>query len=47
MPKVLVVDDVPDNVKLLACELEDDGYEVVTASDGPEALEVAARTSRT
>ena len=42
MVKVLVVDDVADNVKLLACELEDQGYEVVTASSGPQALEVAA-----
>ena len=41
MAKVLVVDDVADNVKLLACELEDHGYEVFTAADGPRALEAA------
>jgi response regulator RpfG family c-di-GMP phosphodiesterase len=41
MPKVLVVDDVPDNVKLLAFELADHGYEVLTAFDGLRALEVA------
>ena len=42
MPKVLVVDDVADNVELLACELEDQGYEVMKAHNGPEALDVAA-----
>src|SRR5262249_15122523 len=41
MAKVLVVDDVPDNVKLLAYELSDHGHEVVTAFDGLRALEVA------
>jgi len=45
MAKVLVVDDVPDNIKLLACELEDHGYEVITAPDGPRAL-VAAASAR-
>jgi adenylate cyclase len=37
--RVLVVDDVPNNVKLLADLLKVHGYEVVTASDGDEALE--------
>lgn len=41
MPKVLVADDIPDNVKLLAYELSDHGYEVVTAYNGRQALEVA------
>ncbi|MEJ8847967.1 response regulator [Variovorax rhizosphaerae] len=36
--KVLVVDDVPVNVKLLADILAMKGYEVVTASSGPQAL---------
>jgi diguanylate cyclase (GGDEF)-like protein len=39
--KVLVVDDVPDNVKLLAAELADEGHEVLTALSGLEAIEVA------
>jgi diguanylate cyclase (GGDEF)-like protein len=39
--KVLVVDDVPDNVKLLSYELSDHGFEVLTAFDGPQALEIA------
>jgi diguanylate cyclase (GGDEF)-like protein len=45
MPTVLVVDDMPDNVKLLAYELGDHGFEVLTAYDGPSGLE-RARTAR-
>ena len=41
MTKILVVDDAADNAKLLACNLEDEGYAVATASDGPEALRLA------
>ena len=36
---ILVVDDVPDNVEILQMRLEAQGYEVVTAGDGVEALE--------
>ena len=36
--KILVVDDTPQNVKLLADLLRVKGYAVVTASAGPEAL---------
>ncbi len=36
--RILVVDDVPNNVKLLADLLTVRGYQVVTASDGDEAL---------
>jgi adenylate cyclase len=35
---ILVVDDVPQNVRLLEAILEPRGYEVVTAADGPAAL---------
>jgi adenylate cyclase len=38
-PKILVVDDVPENVRLLEAVLVSRGYEVVTANDGWEALE--------
>ncbi len=38
MPRVLVVDDEPDAVELLQEFLMAKGYEVVTASDGEEAL---------
>ncbi len=41
MAKVLVVDDVADNVKLLAYDLVDEGYEVLAAYNGRQALEVA------
>lgn len=38
-PKILVVDDVPENVRLLEAVLVSRGYEVVTANDGRAALE--------
>ena len=37
--KILIVDDEPDTVIILRDRLEMDNYEVVTASDGYEALE--------
>jgi two-component system phosphate regulon response regulator PhoB len=37
-PKVLVVDDEPDAVELIEFNLKSNGYEVVTAADGEEAL---------
>src|SRR6266436_7110311 len=37
--RILVVDDVPDNVEILQMRLESQGYEVTTAADGVEALE--------
>ena len=42
--KVLVVDDVAANVELLRTWLTREGYSVVTASDGEEALEMVAST---
>jgi|RhiMetdeSRZDD1v2_1073273.scaffolds.fasta_scaffold46352_6 adenylate cyclase len=42
--KLLVVDDVPINVKLLADLLAVKGYDVVTASSGAEALEKIEKT---
>jgi len=39
-PKILVVDDVPENVRLLEAVLGARGYGVLTARDGIEALEV-------
>lgn len=43
MPKILIVDDVVDNVKLLSLCLFDEGYDICTASNGEEALEVVER----
>lgn len=37
--KILVVDDAPQNVKLLRLILKDAGYQVIEAFSGPEALE--------
>ncbi len=42
---VLVVDDEPEIVRLLRSYLERDGYRVVTASNGEEALYVARHES--
>ncbi len=38
--RILVVDDVPENVRLLEAVLSPHGYEVVTATDGITALEL-------
>jgi len=39
--RILVVDDVPENVRLLEAVLQAHGYETVSASDGQAALELA------
>jgi len=39
--RILVVDDVPENVRLLEAVLEANGYDVVSATDGRGALELA------
>jgi len=41
MKRVLVVDDEPDIVEIVACLLEGEGYETLVARDGIEAVEVA------
>ena len=38
--RILVVDDVPANVKLLEVRLQAEYFEVLTARNGPEALEI-------
>ena len=42
--KILVVDDEPDIVELVAFNLRAEGYEVVTAASGPQALNQARAT---
>ncbi len=37
-PKILVVDDEPDAVEMIEFNLKSNGYDVVTAADGEEAL---------
>ncbi len=39
--RILVVDDIPANVRLLEAKLTAEYFEVLTASDGPSALEAA------
>ncbi len=39
--KVLIADDEPDIVEILKYNLEKEGYEVITAKNGDEALEMA------
>src|SRR5205823_412068 len=39
-PRILVVDDLPQNARLLEAVLVPNGYLVITASSGPEALEM-------
>src|SRR6202453_4045841 len=41
--RILVVDDVPANVKLLEARLSAEYFDVVTVSNGAEALEICAR----
>jgi CheY-like chemotaxis protein len=42
-PRVLVVDDDPQVHDYLTVELEEAGYDVLSASNGPDGLELAAR----
>ena len=44
-PRILVVDDNPNNVEILTVRLESHGYDVVSASDGEGALAKAAQTA--
>jgi adenylate cyclase len=43
--RILVVDDVPENVRLLEAVLEAHGYDVVSATDGHTALELSRSAS--
>jgi len=47
MARVLVVDDEPDSVELLQEFLTSKGYEVITASNGEEALRKLKRSGPT
>ena len=42
--KILITDDVVDNIMLLTFELEDDGFEVLPAHSGAECLEIASES---
>lgn len=45
--RVLVVDDVLPNVKLLAAKLTREYFNVLTAFNGPDALEMVRKESPT
>ncbi len=45
MAKILVVDDIQDNISLLCFNLEDDHHEVITATNGYECLDKAIEHS--
>jgi two-component system alkaline phosphatase synthesis response regulator PhoP len=42
--KVLIADDEPDIIEILKYNLVNEGYEVITAKDGDDALEKAKKT---
>jgi len=42
--KVLIADDEPDILEILKYNVSSEGYEVITAKDGDEAIEKAKRT---
>lgn len=41
--RILIVDDHEDNIALLRIVLESQGYHIISASDGPQALEIVRR----
>src|ERR1700716_4440094 len=41
--RILVVDDIPANVKLLEARLSAEYFDVITASSGAQALEICSR----
>ncbi len=40
--RILIVDDIPDNIRLLSRILTDDGYEISVATNGCQALKLVA-----
>ena len=40
--RILAVDDTPETLEILRVRLEANGYEVLMAADGEEALSMAA-----
>ena len=42
--KILIADDEPDILEILKFNLDNEGYDVITAKDGDEAIEKARRT---
>ena len=42
---ILVVDDMVDNVTVISLDLQQQGYRVVTAADGEQAVRIALQTN--
>ena len=42
---ILVVDDAPDNLAMISIALQQQGYQVVTAANGEDAISVATQTN--
>ena len=42
--KILLVDDEPDVVEIIRYNLDKEGYKLITASNGKEALDKAKKT---
>ncbi len=47
MPRILVVDDEPLYQHLVTVNLEKEGYEVITANNGEDAIEMVSVRIRT
>ena len=43
MKKVLVIEDNPDNLRLISYALHHGGYEVISAETGEEGIELALK----
>ena len=43
-PRVLIADDNPTDVRILRARVAGEGYDIVTAADGEDALAVARET---
>ena len=43
--RILIIDDIPANVRLLEAKLAAEYFDVLSASDGPSALQLAEQES--
>jgi CheY-like chemotaxis protein len=42
-PKILIIDDMPANLDILSAALQPEGYQILIALDGEEAIKIARR----
>ncbi len=43
MPKILIVDDIEDKVEILSRQLKQEGYEILKAYNGEDAIEIVRK----